>query len=107
VWGNRAKYWPSLTEWWKEARNDEQWAASITRATRPAGQHRIAWDGLDDQGKPVPPGSYTIVLEARREHGGYSLEKGVIECGRNPATGSIPAAAEFDQTRITYGPAPR
>ena len=32
----------------------------LTRAERPAGEQTEIWDGLDDDGQPVPPGSYAI-----------------------------------------------
>jgi thiamine biosynthesis lipoprotein ApbE len=105
VWGNQRKYMPDLREWWKVAREDEQWAASITRATRSAGQHRIAWDGMDDKGGPLPLGTYTVVLEVNREHGTYSLERGTIVCAKAPAQGKIPGSAEFEEAQIVFGPA--
>ena len=85
-------------------REDEQWAASITRATRSAGSHRVAWDGLDDKGGPLPPGTYTVVLEVNREHGTYCIERGAIVCAKTAAQGKIPASAEFAEAQITFGP---
>jgi FAD:protein FMN transferase len=104
VWGNAPKYWPTLREWWKLARGDQAWAATITRATRSAGQHRVAWDGMDDKGAPLPPGTYTVVLEVSREHGTYCVERGTIACVKAAAQGKIPAAAEFAEGQITFGP---
>lgn len=105
VWGHERKYLPELKAWWREAKADQQWAATVTRATRNAGQHRIEWDGKDDQGQPLPPGTYTIVLETNREHGSYSLQKGTIVCGKIPEKGTIPAGTESGETQLTYGPA--
>ena len=90
VWGNAPKYLPDLSEWWKLAQQDQQWAMSVTKATRPAGQHSIAWDGLDDQGKPLPAGTYTIFLEVNRQHGTHATESGQIVCNRIPREGMIP-----------------
>ena len=104
VWGRQRKYFPDLREWWKLARDDEQWAASVTRATRSAGQHRIVWDGMDDQGAPLPPGTYTLVLEVNREHGTYSMQSGKIECGKMRTKGVIAGSTEFDESPIAYGP---
>ncbi len=104
VWGNKGKYLPDLRAWWKAAREDPQWAGTVTRATRAAGQHRIAWDGLDDTAAPLPPGTYTVVLEVNREHGTYCLERGTIVCGKAPAQGKIPAASEFEEGALTFGP---
>ena len=104
VWGNRQKYFPDLREWWKVARQDAEWAASITRATRSPGAHRVAWDGLDDQGSPLPPGTYAVALEVNREHGAYCIERGTIACVKAAAQGKIPASAEFAEGQITFGP---
>lgn len=104
VWGTQRKYLPELREWWKIARTDPEWAATVTRATRSAGHYRLVWDGLDDHGAPVPPGTYTIFQEVNREHGTYALQQGTIVCGKDPAKGTIPAASEFDQADISYGP---
>jgi len=106
VWGNERKYLPELRAWWKEAKADPDKVAAITRATRSVGQYRIVWDGKDERGQALPLGTYTISVEANREHGSYSLEHGEIVCGKVPATGSIPAAAEFGETKLSYGPAP-
>lgn len=104
VWGNQPKYMPDLREWWKVAREDREWAATITRATRSAGSHRVAWDGMDDKGGPLPPGTYTVVLEVNREHGTYCIERGTIACARTAAQGKIPASAEFAEAQIAFGP---
>jgi thiamine biosynthesis lipoprotein len=103
VWGNRPKYLPDLPAWWKLAQQDQAWAQSVTRATRPAGQHRIVWDGLDDKGKPLPRATYTVFLEVNREHGAHALESGKILCGNLPAKGTIPAATEFDAAALSFG----
>jgi hypothetical protein len=53
--------------------------ASISSATRAPGKYTLSWDGLDDHGKPVPNGKYTVYIEAAREHGTYQLMKQEIE----------------------------
>ncbi len=104
VWGNERKYLSELRAWWKEAQNNQDWAMSITRATRGAGKHRLAWDGKDDHDQPLPPGTYTISVESNREHGSYAIEHGTIECGRTAATGTIPATSQCGETQLTFGP---
>jgi thiamine biosynthesis lipoprotein ApbE len=107
VWGNQRKYLPDLPTWWKLAQQDEAWAQSITRATRPAGQHHIAWDGMDDKHNPLPPGTYTIFLEVNRQRGSHALESAKIACAKLPATATIPAASEFQAATINFGPVGR
>lgn len=107
VWGNERKYLAEHRAWWKETKTNQEWAMSVTRATRSSGKHRLAWDGKDDHDQPLPSGSYTIFVESNREHGTYSIEHGVIECGRTSSAGTIPASAEFGESKLTYGPTER
>ena len=45
----------------KASRPDGQIVRTLlARAERPAGEQTEIWDGLDDDGQPVPPGSYAI-----------------------------------------------
>jgi len=46
---------------------------SIGAATRPPGKYTIKWDGKDNAGNAVKPGTYTVLLECVREHGTYQL----------------------------------
>ncbi len=47
--------------------------SSTTSATRAPGKYSLKWDGKDDKGNLVKQGSYTIYIEAAREHGTYQL----------------------------------
>src|SRR2546425_473614 len=31
----------------------------------PAGDHRLSWDGHDDEGRPAPPGYYLLTIESK------------------------------------------
>ena len=46
---------------------------SVSSATRAPGRYTFKWDMKDEQGKPVKPGTYTVCIEAAREHGTYQL----------------------------------
>jgi thiamine biosynthesis lipoprotein ApbE len=46
---------------------------SIGAATRPPGKYTLKWDGKDNAGRPVKAGTYTVLLESVREHGGYQI----------------------------------
>jgi thiamine biosynthesis lipoprotein len=104
VWGKERKYLPDLPNWWRLAQQDEAWAKSVTKATRAAGKYNISWNGEDDQGKPLPHGTYTMFLEVSRERGAKTLEKGTIVCGKVPAKGTIAGTSEFDAADLSYGP---
>jgi thiamine biosynthesis lipoprotein len=105
VWANKPRWMPELHTWWSQAGASDQ-LFSITKPTRPPGRYRIAWDGLDDQGHPVPEGTYRIVVETNREHGDYAKEAGTIECGAKPGKISLKATGEFEDVPVEYGPRP-
>lgn len=48
---------------------------AVSGPTRRPGEYTLKWDGLDDDGSPVPPGDYILHLEAAREHGGHQHER--------------------------------
>lgn len=71
VLGDRSRYLQALPQWWRlYGRDDEAAVHGIARPTRQPGHYRVQWDGLDDAGRPCPPGDYRIEVEAAREHGG-------------------------------------
>ncbi len=104
MWGNERKYFKDMPDWWKHMKERPELVRAVTRATRPPGRYQLAWDGLDDAGKPVPSGTYTIRVEMNREHGRHQIRDGKITCGDEQATGSVPAATDFAEVRLVYGP---
>jgi thiamine biosynthesis lipoprotein ApbE len=104
VWGNAQKYLKDLPAWWANAKTNRTLISSVTRATRPAGKYSLIWNGLDDDGKPVPAGTYTVALEVVREHGSRALQRAEIVCADQPATAVIPAGSEFAAAPLTFGP---
>ena len=55
----------------------------MSGATRSPGKYKISWDGTDNAKKPLPAGTYTLYVEAAREHGTYQLMKQDIEVGKS------------------------
>jgi thiamine biosynthesis lipoprotein len=104
LWGNKLKYYPDLSALWGMTRGILSPFKSVTRATRPAGQYELVWDGLDEQNKAVPPGSYRIVVETNQEHGTYGKQTGTIVIGNSPTNITLPATANFNQVTVQYGP---
>ena len=80
--------------------------SSSPRATRAPGVYEIVWDGRDTAGKPVPAGTYRIVLETAQEFGNYAKRAAPIVCGATPATGSLLKSVNFENVTIQYGPKP-
>jgi thiamine biosynthesis lipoprotein len=104
IWGNKSKYYPDLSTLWNWVKRDLNRFASVTRATRRAGQYELVWQGLDDQNKPVPPGTYRITVETNQERGTYAKESGTIVIGDTPASITLPATTNFDAVSVRYGP---
>ena len=75
VWYNKPRWLPDLRSWFAAKRDVEFDAASVTGATRGAGQYTLVWDGKNDAGQYVNQGKYTVFVEAAREHGTYQLIK--------------------------------
>ena len=62
------------------------------------------WDGLDNDGKPVPLGTYRITVETNQEHGTYAKQTGTINVGDSPTSITLPATTNFDAVIVRYGP---
>lgn len=73
IYGKKAKHWSSLKTWWatggRESAKDRELISTISGASRPAGKHRLVWDGKDNAGQPVPPGKVFVCVEINREKG--------------------------------------
>jgi len=80
---------PDLKRWYRAERlrrlaeaNDLM--ASISEATRQPGRHAVSWDGRDNAGDALPPGEYTVCIEAAREHGTYQFDRRTVTLGGEP-----------------------
>jgi FAD:protein FMN transferase len=106
VWGNKPRWIPELSVWWKAARANDAMVKTVTRATRSPGKYDIAWDGKDDQGAPLPKGTYTIRVEVHREHGRHVTQVGKLECRAESVELTLDKNAEAEATVIKYGKKP-
>src|SRR5262249_18518615 len=103
VWGNQQRWIPTLTDWWKIARDNRDLVQAVTGATRAPGKYTVVWDGKDDKGVQVPQGTYTIRIEVHREHGKHVLQTGKIACAGEAAQVSLKENAETGTTTVAYG----
>ena len=103
AWASKTKYYRDLDSWWK-INGSSYNVSSITKPTRDPGKYRLVWNGLDDRGQPVPPGTYQIIVETNREHGNYYKRSASILCGPKPSSASLPGTPEFETVAIEYGP---
>ena len=107
LWGNKSKYHSEMMGFWKITGGDQALLYKITRATRSPGSYKVVWNGMDDQGKPVPKGTYRIVVETNRWHGVYAKASATIACENDPATvGLTDQSVNYSSVKLTYGPRP-
>lgn len=107
LWANNARWLPDLKRWYHDdqVRNLSEGtdvSRTVGSATRPAGQYNLLWDGKDNQGKPVKAGTYTICVEAAREHGGYQLQQHTINLANTPAHAQLNAGQELGTILVDY-----
>lgn len=106
IWGDKSKYWSDLSTLWDHVHGKVDQFRSVTRATRPPGKYDLVWDGLDDEHKPVPLGSYRITVETNQEHGAYAKQSGTINIGDSASSITLPGTTNFDPVLVQYGPKP-
>jgi hypothetical protein len=107
LWGNKLEYHPEMTGYWKITGGDKAIQYRVTRATRAPGSYRVVWNGMDEQNKPVPRGTYRIVIETNRWRGDQARAVGTIVCEGEPMTVTLPdRSVNYESIRIAYGPRP-
>ena len=75
--------------------------SSTASATRSPGKYLLKWDGKDDAGNLVKQGTYTIYIEAAREHGTYQLMSREIT-PKKPQHLDIPGNVEIATASLDY-----
>ncbi|TWT64744.1 hypothetical protein CA85_35290 [Allorhodopirellula solitaria] len=72
--GAGTKWLPDLRQWWRRSgRSLEMPVDGVSSATRPAGKHTLSYSSSDPRLAKLPPGEYSLVVEASREVGGREL----------------------------------
>ena len=102
VWYNKPRWLPDLRSWFAAKRDVEFDAASVTGATRGAGQYTLVWDGKNDAGEYVPLGKYTVFIEAAREHGTYQLIKQEMKFNGKSASQTLAGGEEMTAASLVY-----
>jgi len=107
VLGNNPRYMADLTTFRTVVRAlDQTKIRSVTRASRPNGLYSVVWDGLDMNGKAMPKGTYSVVIEINREHGRHAMANAVVVCDDQPHSVDIAATVESSASKVEYGPKP-
>ena len=101
------RWLPDLRRWHRgdqirRLAEDKDLVATVSGATRNPGKYSVVWDGKDDQGAPVKPGTYTFYLESAREHGAYQLMKHEFTVGGNAFTAALKDAEELKGVTLEY-----
>ncbi len=98
---------PDLRRWHRgdqvrRLAEDKDLVATVSGATRNPGKYGVVWDGKDDHGEPVKPGTYTFYLEAAREHGTYQLMKHEFAVGEQAFTAELRGNEEIKGATLEY-----
>ncbi len=107
VWFQKQRWLNELRAWYRDDRlralsEGTEILNSVTSATRSPGKYSFKWDGKDNSGKPVKAGTYTILVEAAREHGGYSLDRREMNLNGEPAQANLSPSAELGAVSLDY-----
>jgi hypothetical protein len=106
LWHERDRYLPELKSWYLKYQGqyttDKGFLGSSSAATRPAGKYTMKWDGKDDKGNTVKPGTYTVKVEVSREHGTYQLMRQQLDCNETPQKITIPGNIEISSVTLDY-----
>ncbi|MFK8113638.1 MAG: DUF2271 domain-containing protein [Rubripirellula sp.] len=98
-----------LRQWYKSDRvrmalDGDDLVDGMSGATRAPGKYKVGWDGKGYNGKPLPVGTYTLYIEAVREHGTYQLIKQEMEIGDRPLKKALEGNEEIKAVEVTYEP---
>ena len=76
--GRGPRWIPDLKRWYRKEMARRKSSGGdlidvISSATRMPGKYSLVWNGRNDDGDLVPSGTYSVCIEAAREHGTYQL----------------------------------
>ncbi|WP_064608978.1 DUF2271 domain-containing protein [Photobacterium sp. J15] len=103
LWVGKDEWLKDLRSWWRKVgRYDRELVDAVTSATRPAGEYRFVWNGLDDNGNRVEQGAYTFYAEVVREHGGRNYLRQKLELGEAGFTHVLTPTEETGEIKLRY-----
>ena len=107
--GKGQRWLPDLRRWHRSDQmrrlvDEADLAYTISSATRQPGKYSVVWDGKDDHKKLLKPGTYTLYLEAAREHGTYQLIRKEVTIGGQPFRAELGGNIEIKSASLEYRP---
>jgi hypothetical protein len=108
----KARFLPEMRAWTRADRlramaEGNQIVDAVTSPTRQAGTYTLQWDGKDNSGKPVKAGTYTVCIEASREHGGYQIIRQEMDFSGTARHVALPGGTEISAASLDYQPSGR
>jgi thiamine biosynthesis lipoprotein ApbE len=108
LWRQKPRWIPELRAWqhddsMRNAAEHRDITDSVSSATRPPGKYSLKWDGKDNAGKPVKAGTYTVNIEAAREHGTYQILRHEMEFTGAPKQVDLKGGTEISAASLNYG----
>jgi len=105
--GKGPRWIPDLKRWYKtdhlrQINEETDLVKTMSEPTRKPGEYKLVWDGTDHTGKVVPPGEYTIAIEAAREHGTYQLIRKKVKLGQDAVQEPLPGNQEIKSASLQY-----
>lgn len=102
-----SKYITDLKSWYRGDRlrnmaEGHEILNSVSSATRGPGKYTLVWDGKDNAGKPVKAGTYTVYIEAAREHGTYQIMRQEMDLSGVAKKVDLPGNQEVAGASLDY-----
>jgi FAD:protein FMN transferase len=108
----KSRYLPELRAWYRADRlramaEGSQIVNAVTSPTRQTGKYTLQWDGKDNAGQLVAPGTYTVCIEASREHGTNQIIRQEIDFSGAPTHVALPGGTEISAATLDSQPVRR
>jgi thiamine biosynthesis lipoprotein ApbE len=105
----KSRYLPELRAWYRADRlramaEGSQIVNAVTSPTRQAGKYTLQWDGKDNAGKLVAPGTYTVCIEVSREHGTNQTVRQELDFSGAPKHVALPGGTEISAATLDSQP---
>ncbi len=107
LWFQKVRWLPELKAWNHDDRlrsmaEGSDITGSVSSATRSPGKYKLKWDGKDNKGNFVKAGTYTVCIEAAREHGSYQIIRHPMDFNGAPKDVQLPGDVELSSLSLEY-----